>query len=44
MRLESDLFDVLKEAAEGRLRDVKLQWKTDTSGCGVLSSKGYPGP
>jgi phosphoribosylamine--glycine ligase len=44
MRLESDLFDVLKEAAEGRLRDVKLQWKTDTSVCVVLSSKGYPGP
>ncbi len=43
MRLESDLFDVLKATAEGRLKDIKLSWKNDTSVCVVLASKGYPG-
>jgi len=43
MRLESDLFDVLKATTEGRLKDVQIKWKDDAAVCVVLSSKGYPG-
>ncbi len=43
MRLESDLFDVLKATAEGKLKDVQVSWKDDTAVCVVISSKGYPG-
>jgi phosphoribosylamine--glycine ligase len=43
MRLKSDLFDALKATADGRLNDVKLSWRKDTSVCVVLASKGYPG-
>jgi phosphoribosylamine--glycine ligase len=42
-RLESDLFDLLKATAEGRLKDVRISWKDDASVCVVISSKGYPG-
>ena len=43
MRLESDLFDMLKATTEGRLKDVKVSWKDDAAVCVVTSSKGYPG-
>ena len=43
MRLDSDLFDLLKATAESRLKDVKVLWKDDASVCVVLASKGYPG-
>jgi phosphoribosylamine--glycine ligase len=43
MRLESDLFEMLKATAEGRLGEVKVSWKDDVSMCVVLASKGYPG-
>ena len=43
MRLESDLFELLKATAEGRLADVKVTWKEDAAVCVVLSSRGYPG-
>ncbi|MEK7238492.1 MAG: phosphoribosylamine--glycine ligase [Nitrospirota bacterium] len=43
MRLNSDLFDALKAASEGKLKDIKLSWKNDASVCVVLTSKGYPG-
>lgn len=43
MRLESDLFDMLKATAEGKLKDVQVSWKDDTAVCVVISSKGYPG-
>lgn len=42
MRLENDLFDLMKATAEGRLSEMKLSWKDATSLCVVLSSKGYP--
>ncbi|KPK02880.1 MAG: phosphoribosylamine--glycine ligase [Nitrospira bacterium SG8_35_4] len=42
-RLDCDLFDLLKATAEGRLKDVNVQWKDDASICVVLSAKGYPG-
>jgi phosphoribosylamine--glycine ligase len=44
MRFNSDLFDVLKAAAEGKLSDITLSWKKEASVCVVLSSGGYPGP
>ena len=43
MRLESDLFDMLKATTEGRLKDVQVTWKDDSAVCVVTSSKGYPG-
>ncbi len=43
MRLESDLFDLLKATAEGKLKDVEVTWKDEASICVVLASKGYPG-
>lgn len=42
-RLDSDLFDLLKATAEGRLREVAVSWKDEASVCVVLSSEGYPG-
>ncbi len=43
MRLGSDLFDAMKGAAEGRLKDITISWKDEVSVCVVLASKGYPG-
>lgn len=43
MRLDCDLFEVLKATAEGKLKDVTVSWKDDAAVCVVLSSKGYPG-
>jgi phosphoribosylamine--glycine ligase len=43
MRLESDFFEAVKAAAEGKLKDIRLSWKDNASVCVVLASKGYPG-
>lgn len=43
MRLDSDLFDLLRATAEGRLHEVHVRWKDQASVCVVLSSRGYPG-
>jgi phosphoribosylamine--glycine ligase len=42
MRLESDIYDVMKATAEGRLDEMELKWKDETSICVVLASGGYP--
>jgi len=42
-RMESDFVPALMAAAEGRLREVKLAWRTGPSVCVVLASAGYPG-
>ncbi|HUK16732.1 MAG TPA: phosphoribosylamine--glycine ligase [Bryobacteraceae bacterium] len=42
-RMESDFVPALTAAAEGRLREVKLAWRTGPSVCVVLASAGYPG-
>ena len=42
-RLDSDLFELMKATAEGRLDEVEVSWKDEVSICIVLSSKGYPG-
>ncbi|MDH4028782.1 MAG: phosphoribosylamine--glycine ligase, partial [Nitrospirota bacterium] len=44
MRLESDLFELLKATAEGRLKEASVTWKDEASVCIVLSAEGYPGP
>ncbi|RJQ44359.1 MAG: phosphoribosylamine--glycine ligase [Nitrospiraceae bacterium] len=43
MRLDSDLFEMMKATSEGKLKDVKVSWKDDPAVCVVLASKGYPG-
>jgi phosphoribosylamine--glycine ligase len=44
MRLQSDLFDVLVAAADGRLAEIEtLQWDPRPSICVVMASEGYPG-
>jgi len=42
-RMESDFVPVLMAAAEGRLSETKLAWRTGPSVCVVLASAGYPG-
>jgi phosphoribosylamine--glycine ligase len=43
MRLDSDIFDMLRATAEGKLRDINVSWKDDAAVCVVAASKGYPG-
>ncbi len=44
MRLQSDLFEVLVAAADGRLAEIEtLQWDPRPSICVVMASEGYPG-
>ncbi|MBL7048859.1 MAG: phosphoribosylamine--glycine ligase [Nitrospira sp.] len=42
MRLDSDLFELLKATSEGRLNEVDVRWKDEAAVCVVMSSKGYP--
>lgn len=42
MRLETDLYDLMKATAQGRLDQIDIAWKDDTSICVVLAAKGYP--
>ncbi len=41
-RLQSDLFEVCKAAAEGRLDEVEIRWSTDVAVGVVMASGGYP--
>ena len=41
-RLNTNLFDILNACIEGRLKDLKIEWKEKQSLCVVLCSKGYP--
>ena len=43
LRLETDLFDVMKAVATKTLNTISLKWKKEQAGCLVLASKGYPG-
>ncbi len=43
MRMETDLFDVLMAAVEGRLDAVRIRWKDDAAVCVVMAAPGYPG-
>jgi phosphoribosylamine--glycine ligase len=42
-RLQSDLVGPMLASAEGRLQDVKLEWRSEACACVVLASGGYPG-
>ncbi len=42
MRLDTDLYDVMKATAECRLDEIELKWKDASSMCVVLASGGYP--
>jgi phosphoribosylamine--glycine ligase len=41
-RLRSDIVPILKGAAEGNLKDAKVEWAKEAAACVVLASKGYP--
>ncbi len=43
MRLQSDLLEILLAAAEGRLDEVRAEWRDETALTVVMASKGYPG-
>ncbi len=44
MRMESDLYDYIDAAVDGRLdRMPPIQWKNQTAVCVVMASRGYPG-
>jgi phosphoribosylamine--glycine ligase len=43
MALQSDLTEVLENAAEGKLENTTLQWSSDPSLCVILAAHGYPG-
>ncbi|HUA62151.1 MAG TPA: phosphoribosylamine--glycine ligase [Verrucomicrobiae bacterium] len=42
-RMASDFLPALLAASEGKIRDVKLDWRPEPSVCVVLASGGYPG-
>ncbi len=42
-RLDSDLFELMKATAEGKLNEVEVSWKDEVAICVVLSAEGYPG-
>jgi phosphoribosylamine--glycine ligase len=44
LRLTSDLLPLLMATADGRLRDMALDWSDDVALCVVMAAKGYPGP
>lgn len=41
-RLETDFLDIVDACLDGRLPEIKLQWKPGASCCVVLASGGYP--
>ncbi len=43
LRLESDLYEVTRAAAEGRLAEVDVRWSAEPAVCVVLVPGGYPG-
>lgn len=43
LRLESDLYEVTRAAAEGRLHEVEVRWASEPAVCVVLVPGGYPG-
>jgi phosphoribosylamine---glycine ligase len=43
VRLKTDFLEVLSACAEGRLKDLKLEWHNDPALVVVMATKGYPG-
>ncbi len=42
-RLKSDLVEALDATAEGRLKDITLQWRDEAAMVVVMAAEGYPG-
>jgi phosphoribosylamine--glycine ligase len=42
-RLKTDLVEIATAICDGRLADIKTEWKEDPAVCVVISSEGYPG-
>lgn len=42
-RLDSDLAEILSAVTEGRLQEISIRWKSESSLCVVMASEGYPG-
>lgn len=42
-RLDSDLAEILSAVTEGRLQEISIRWKPESSLCVVMASEGYPG-
>jgi len=42
VRMRSDIVPILKGAAEGSLKDAKIEWAKEPAVCVVLAAKGYP--
>jgi phosphoribosylamine--glycine ligase len=42
-RLDSDLAELMMACVEGRLAEVRAEWKDDTGICVVMAADGYPG-
>jgi phosphoribosylamine--glycine ligase len=43
MRMESDLVPILEAVIDGRLHEVKIEWRPEPAVCVVMASGGYPG-
>ena len=43
LRLESDLFEIMRSVSERKLKDVEVKFTDKTAVCLVLASSGYPG-
>ncbi len=43
IRLESDLTEIFKAMLAGKLNEVEVAWRRESSACVVLASAGYPG-
>lgn len=42
LRLDTDLFDIMKAVALKKLNTIDIKWKNTHTGCLVLASQGYP--
>jgi len=42
LRMETDLYDVFEKTVEGKLNQIKLQWKEEKAVCVIMASGGYP--
>jgi len=41
--LKNDLIDIFDAVIDGRLHDIKIEWKDDACVCVIMASGGYPG-
>jgi phosphoribosylamine--glycine ligase len=41
-RMRSDIVPILQQAAEGQIKDTRIEWAKEPAVCVVLASKGYP--